>query len=57
MNKHIVGLIGLLVGAVVLTITGFIMDAMLKAIPHTSQRPQPKEVHAVLVPEKLPPSQ
>lgn len=43
-----------MVAIVVLAIMGLIVDNMLKAIPHTSQRPYPKEVHVGLVPTTPP---
>ncbi|HTO39831.1 MAG TPA: hypothetical protein VL026_02565 [Rhizomicrobium sp.] len=54
MSKHLAGLGGVVVAIVVLAIMGLIVDNMLKAIPHTSQRPYPKEVHVGLVPTTPP---
>jgi hypothetical protein len=51
MSKHLAGLMGLLVGLVVLVITGFIMNAMLESIPHSKPKPQPTEVSVGVIAE------
>ena len=56
MSKHLAGLMGLLVGLVVLVITGFIMNAMLESIPHTKPKPPVTEVNVGVIaePQKTP---
>jgi hypothetical protein len=51
MSKHVAGLIGLLVGLVVLVITGFIMNAMLESIPHSKPKPPVTEVNVGVIAE------
>ena len=54
MSKHLAGLVGLLVGLVVLAITGFIMNAMLESIPHSKPKPPVTEVNVGVIAEPAP---
>jgi hypothetical protein len=50
MQKHLIGLLGVLAGIVFVILLGFVVNAMLESIPHSQPKPQPTEVTVGVIP-------